>query len=109
MARSWQEVKKTITSELLSRNLKEPRLRLAALDSIEGMLGQIHPGYRTQTDVLLSTDEAEMRERLGALKEGGALNGAEISVLHNVYQVLRGELPSRGPRQQTRLEHRIPS
>lgn len=91
---SWREIKKTIRTELLSRELAQPRTRLAALDHVEEMLGRVYPRFGLQPEVVLSIPETQLRERLAAFKSNGSLNGAEKSVLHNIYQALRGGIGS---------------
>jgi hypothetical protein len=88
---SWREIKKTIRTELLSRELAQPRTRLAALDHVEKMLGRAYPRFDLESEVVLSIPEVRLRQRLGAFSSNGRLNGAEKSVLHNIYQVLRGD------------------
>ena len=45
---NWVTLKETIRCDLLDRNLKDPKIRLRALDKIERILIEFYPEYITE-------------------------------------------------------------
>lgn len=86
---NWSELETTIRSELASRELKEPRLRLSALEDIGQSLTKRYPEFAANPKMLLKRDERGVSDELARDKETGTLNGAEKSVLHQIFETLR--------------------
>lgn len=92
MSLSWPEIKHTIRVELLSRRLADPKIRLRALDTLDELLAKAFPSFRNDLTVLADTERIELERILANYKSNGKLNGAEKSVLKNVFDVLAGTL-----------------
>lgn len=85
---NWDEVASAIRSELGSRDLKEPRLRLSALQKVGDMLAELYPQFRQNPEILLNAEQIVSAD-LARHKKNGRLNGAEKSVLRQIYKHLR--------------------
>ena len=81
----WSEVKDAIRADLLARGLKEPRLRLRALDRLEKLLAGCFPNFLSNPKLLLDAGKDAVSKRLARLKGTEILNGAEKSVLNEVF------------------------
>jgi len=86
----WSEIKEAIRVDLLARRLKEPRLRLSALDGLEKLLAGRYPNFLSNPEVLLEVGKAEVTKNLARAKKAGDLNGAEKSVLNEIFARLAG-------------------
>ena len=84
----WHDMKEDIRADLLARGLKEPRLRLAALDSLERLLSGAWPGFLTNPAVLKSIGKQAVSKEVALLKKTGKLNDAEESVLNEIFERL---------------------
>src|SRR5207247_569532 len=85
VAMGWSEIKDAIRADLLVRGLKEPRLRLSALDRLERLLAGCFPNFVSDPRLLLDVGKAAVSKDLAQLKETGRLNGAEMSVLNQIF------------------------
>ena len=92
MAPKWIDIKFAIQRELRSRDLAQPRIRLSVLDRLESLLVRTYPGFKSDPAVLLTLEKQKVEGALARLKDNGKLNGAERSVLNNVFQALNGTL-----------------
>lgn len=81
----WSEIKDAIRADLLARGLKEPRLRLSALDRLEKLLAGRYPNFLKNPKVLLNVGKDAVSKELARVKETGVLNGAEKSVLNQIF------------------------
>lgn len=90
---NWSEIKEAIRADLLSRRLKEPRLRLRALEVLEKLLSQCYPGFVSDPIILLDVGKGAVSNELARLKATGSLNGAEKSVLNEIFTRLAGTAP----------------
>lgn len=81
----WSEIKDAIRADLLARGLKEPRLRLSALNRLEKLLAGRYPNFLSNPKVLLDVGKEAVSNELARLKETGNLNGAEKSVLNQIF------------------------
>lgn len=87
---NWKKIKKSIKSQLLSRNLTNPNIRLNALESIENLMDK---SLLSNPIRLLSIPKKTLKENLAKNKK---LNGAETSIINHIYDVLNGTpIPSR--------------
>jgi hypoxanthine-DNA glycosylase len=82
---TWREIKDSIRADLLARGLKEPRIRLSALDRLEKLLGDIWPNFLSNPEILLSVGKEVVSKELARRKEIGSLNSAEKSVLNMIF------------------------
>lgn len=86
----WKEIKIKILSELNSpeRNLSNPCIRTNALESIEGLLKEV---IIANPSLLLRIEKISL---LGSMEKLKKLNGAEKSIVNNIYDILEGnEMP----------------
>ena len=84
----WYEIKSAIRADLLARGLKQPRLRLNALDRLEKLLARLLPNFLSNPKILLDVGKEAVSKELAGLKETGSLNGAEKSVLNQIFERL---------------------
>ena len=82
---NWVTLKETIRCDLLDRNLKDPKIRLRALDKIERILIEFYPEYITDTENISAVDKNVFKRQIEA-KKGGPLNSAEKSVITDIYR-----------------------
>ena len=80
----WGEIKESIVSDLTSRNLKDPRIRLNALEKIEAIVEQYYSSYFENTDELLQIGKESFKQKISE-KKGKELNSAEKSVINKIY------------------------
>lgn len=70
--------------QLLSHALVEPEIRLNALESIEGLLGE---KIIETPALLLEIDKAALISQLAKQKK---LNDAELSIINHIYDLING-------------------
>ncbi len=85
---TWYEIKGSIRADLLARGLKEPRIRLNALDFLEKLLVNLFPEFLNNPKVALTIGKEALSTELAGLKKTGNLNGAEKSVLTQIFAQL---------------------
>jgi hypothetical protein len=85
ISNQWRNIREDIRKDLLARGLKEPRLRLNALDHLEHLLNEIWPDFLNNPKVLLEIGKEDASARLAQLKKFGTLNGAEKSILNEIF------------------------
>ena len=86
---NWVTLKETIRCDLLDRNLKDPKIRLRALDKIERILIEFYPEYMTDTENISAVDKNVFKRQIEA-KKGGPLNSAEKCVINDIYRYCLG-------------------
>lgn len=86
---NWVTLKETIRCDLLGRNLKDPKIRLRALDKIERILIEFYPEYITDTENISAVDKNVFKRQIEA-KKGGPLNSAEKCVINDIYRYCLG-------------------
>lgn len=86
---NWVTLKENIRCDLLDRNLKDPKIRLRALDKIERILIEFYPEYITDTENISAVDKNVFKRQIEA-KKGGPLNSAEKSVINDIYRYCLG-------------------
>jgi hypothetical protein len=83
---NWTKIKESIQKDLISRELKNPKIRLNALENIEILLKKSFPAYKTNpTKTFGSIDKNELKSILAKFKDNGKLNSAESSVINEIY------------------------
>lgn len=80
----WTEIKKQFTNDHLSKSLKFPERRVAALNNIESILKKNQPYLLQKPELLLEVDPAELLEKLERWKNK-PLSGAERAVVEGLY------------------------
>lgn len=86
---NWVTLKETIRCDLLDRNLKDPKIRLKALDKIERILIEFYPEYINDTENISAVDKNVFKRQIEA-KKGAPLNSAEKSVINDIYRYCLG-------------------
>ena len=86
---NWVTLKETIRCDLLDRNLKDPKIRLRALDKIERILIEFYPEYITDTKNISAVDKNVFKRQIEA-KKGAPLNSAEKCVINDIYRYCLG-------------------
>ena len=86
---NWVTLKETIRCDLLDRNLKDPKIRLRALDRIERILIEFYPEYITDTENISAVDKKVFKRQIEA-KKGAPLNSAEKCVINDIYRYCLG-------------------
>ena len=86
---NWVTLKETIRCDLLDRNLKDPKIRLRALDKIERILIEFYPEYITDTENISAVDKNVFKRQIEA-KKGAPLNSAEKCVINDIYRYCLG-------------------
>ena len=79
---TWNELKPLIEDDLLSRQLKDPSIRLRALDNIEAL-------FLNDILSICKIDKSDFKRTLED-KKGKKLNGAESSVVNDIYRHCQG-------------------
>ena len=86
---TWNELKPLIEDDLLSRQLKDPSIRLRALDNIEALLKVHMPELLNDILSICKIDKSDFKRTLED-KKGKKLNGAESSVVNDIYRHCQG-------------------
>ena len=86
---NWVTLKETIRCDLLDRNLKDPKIRLRALDKIERILIEFYPEYIADTENISAVDKNVFKRQIEA-KKGAPLNSAEKCVINDIYRYCLG-------------------
>lgn len=82
----WERIKKSIVDDLLSRNLSDPRIRLNALENIERIfLKHLIEYIDDPIKNFNAIDKVKLKELLTQYK-GKELNGAESSIINEIYR-----------------------
>lgn len=85
----WIVIKKAIQISLKKRGLKNPNIRLNALENIEVLLDKNFPEYIMNPKKSFgSIDKKELKMMLSKFKDNGKLNSAESSVINQIYYCL---------------------
>lgn len=88
----WGELKELIIADLTSRGLKDPTIRIRALEKIINIVQQNYPSYFENIDELLQIGKESFKHKISE-KKGKALNSAEKSVINEIYFRLESQLP----------------
>ncbi len=84
---TWLSIKQSIIDDLNSRGLKDPLIRIRALNNLESIMKVHYPSFISNPAQLLQIDKKEFKNML-ALKKGYDLNGAEESIVNEIYRRL---------------------
>ncbi len=88
----WTEIKESIVADLTSRGLKDPSIRLRALEKIEAIVLQYYPLYFEDMAKLLQIGKESFKRKISEVK-GKELNSAEKSVINEIYYRIESQLP----------------
>ncbi len=80
----WEEIKQSIIEDLMSRGLADPNIRIRALNNVEVIMREHFPEWIANPTELKNIDK-EIFKREIFYKKGKDLNGAEKSVLNEIY------------------------
>lgn len=82
----FSEVKKSIREDLLSRDLKNPKIRLNAIESIEMLLqSKINEMHLNPTRFIELIDKDRLKSILSEFKHNKRINDAESSIVNEIY------------------------
>jgi hypothetical protein len=85
----WITIKSALKKDIISRKLKDPKIRLGALEGVEELFkAHFNDEYRDPKE-LLKIDIDSFKLKLGHFKSNGKLNGAEINIVNEIYQYLK--------------------
>ncbi len=85
----FSEVKKSIKEDLLSRDLKNPSIRLNAIESIEMLLKlKIQEMLSNPIKLIELLDKNELKNILSELKKNERINDAESSIINEIYYLI---------------------
>ena len=83
---NWMKIKNSINQDLLSRGLSNPRIRLNALERIEGILKTHFPDYlKNPSEMFGKIEKNEFKKRYTDRKESRSMSDAESSVINEIY------------------------
>lgn len=86
----WNELKREIRNELLSRNLKTPERRLNELDNLENIFRQHFREYINNPKAMFSRiDRDDFKKNVSKYKSTGTLNAAESSLINEIYKQIK--------------------
>jgi hypothetical protein len=93
----FSEVKKSILDDLLSRDLKNPSIRLNAIDSVETLLKlKIQEMLSNSIKLIELLGKNELKNLLSELKKNERINDAESSIIINeIYYRINSKKNSR--------------
>ena len=87
---SWNTIKKSIQNDLISRGLKNPNIRLNALERIERLLKVNFPKMiENPTTEFNMIDKKELKQKLSDFKESDKISGAENSIINEIYKRIK--------------------
>jgi len=84
---SWNEIKRSIISDLKSpeRDLAKPSIRINALERLEGIMKSHLKEILNDPSLLNKIDKNAFKASLAKHKANRKLNGAESSVVNEIY------------------------
>ena len=84
---SWNKIKKSIQTDLLSRDLKNPNIRLNALERVEKLLITENPKLIRNPEAEFQTiNKNELKENLSVYKKSGKISASESSIINEIYK-----------------------
>jgi hypothetical protein len=85
---TWLDIKNQIEKDLLSRNLKDPNIRLRALKKIEEIMTVNFKEEIKNPILLLKFQKDDFKDHLAKYKANFKLNGAEDSIINNIFAII---------------------
>ncbi|MBI9036881.1 MAG: hypothetical protein JEY97_02000 [Bacteroidales bacterium] len=84
----WIEIKNEIIRELLSRGLETPKRRINELDNLEMLFRKNFPELlKNPKEMFKKTDKNTSKDEVAKFKSNGKLNGAESSLINEIYKM----------------------
>jgi hypothetical protein len=87
----WITIKSALRQDISSRNIKDPKIRLRAIENLEEQLRNHFPEIYNNPIELLKLDRKEFKRKLGQYKPTGSLSGAEESIINNIHDYLEAK------------------
>ena len=86
---NWFEIKNKIRKKLLSRNLVTPNRRLNELDNLENLFRNHFQDYlENPKEMFGKTNKESFKNIVSKHKSNGRLNGAEKSLINDIYKII---------------------
>ena len=86
MEAEFSQLKQSITIDIQNRNLKNTSIRLNALESVEKLLKlEISEMINDPCKLIRLLEKDQLKKSLSARKSNGNLNGAEESIINEIY------------------------
>lgn len=82
---TWNEIKRSIISDLNSRGLANPNIRINAIERLEAIMNSHFKEILADPSLLKKIDKNAFKDRLAKYKTNLTLNGAESSVVNEIY------------------------
>lgn len=82
---NWNEIKRSIIDDLQTRGLSNPNIRINALEKLEGIMKLHFKEFINNPSLLQKIDKNIFKQQLAHYKSNGTLNGAESSVVNEIY------------------------
>lgn len=82
---NWIEIKSDIQNSLMKRNLKNPKIRLNALDKIETILKDKFLKYIDDINEFKEINKDTFKNNIAKFKDNKKLNGAEKSIVNEIF------------------------
>jgi len=73
---------------LLDGDVKEPRIRLNALDRLEKDLAELYPEFQADPAVLIEAGKSTVARKIAQLRVNGMIHAAESDVLGVIFRRL---------------------
>jgi len=85
---SWADLKFSIQVSLKNRGLKDPAIRLRALDNLEIIISKNFMDVINDPSLLKLIEKNSFKSSLAPFKQNGILNGAEKSIVNEIYKIV---------------------
>ena len=85
---AWSEIKHEVRDDLLTGDVKEPRIRLNALDRLEKDLAELYPEFLAEPAVLIEAGKNTVARKIAQLRLNGMMHAAESDVLSVIFRRL---------------------
>jgi hypothetical protein len=84
--KTWKQISNQYHKYLIDKELKEPKIRLAALHKIERFLKENYPSIINGSTNFIHIDKFELRNKY-ELWKGKNITGAESQVFNDFYKI----------------------
>ena len=82
---NWNEIKRAIINDLNNRRLANSNIRINALEKLEGIMKSNFKEILDAPSLLKKIDKNVFKEQLAKFKSNKTLNGAESSIINEIY------------------------
>ena len=87
---NWFQLRNIIRKEIEEANLKSPKTRIGGLESVDELIRTHFPDISKNPSLIRKISKEKLKAMLSG-KKGRALNGAEESIVNNIYKLLDKE------------------